>query len=1799
MRRFQRHHLLLVAVVVAGASLSSGCEEGPCDPGTEGCPCLSTESCRLDELICVQDRCVRPSDVCDGDQCAPSEPKCFSSCRGDVVTASGDVLRCSDDGLIEGCLGDNVCDRGACVPGRVAASVSALRPGECRDDTECAAHQACIRGRCFSNCETNDECASGRVCHRRVCRAECSDEEACEEAGYACNLDGVCLPIVPPDAPAEGRQDGTLEVDVDRLAFTGAVPQAEVVIRNRTSSVQTVSVRKVEERVLDDDGRAVVRRVDEGEAPLAWVALGTDRPLRVQEISVSVPAGGESTVIVSEARNPDLPRWTGLLTVGNEELGNTRVALSYSEGVGGRWTGKVYYFGNFEDGRQPTNPDVPLDLWRRDRSDVGVLERIPNAFIQAWGRFRNGLFSRAEMDALLQATLTESWRFDRVRELCREAGFGPSAVCAPFGGAGSESVIPYTSAANINRVPSGVVELNFVMQLGPASPSEVADTTRCGRPGLTSGTGEHCYVGRIESSQALQYPANPEIVVRFEGDPLACQSDGSAGCVTALADLYAEVLTGARYIPEPGDRGCANAPGLERVEEPWLVPGFQHRSGEEGVRAECRDRLIPFASDPAQNVSFAAANPSVDGRPRRRTVELVDGLLVDQGRMQLILRETLDGVQGVEEPLVSYAYVVLEKDDATLEPADFQGERPVDPRETFDGFLDVSCDSGLINRVTRRPGRTLETLPPIDRLSLSRAVITGATSSTAIALSDPREETIHYLCMWEEGDVVLDASGREVEVSRMRQVFNAGPEGATSCPGGSTIIYFALANDDFAESDGSPLRIDDSECNRRTDANQEEGCLETLQTWIAQNRRLRLMARDEPSFPNAPSNVTFDLAWTCVPPGFDPAVGEVAALDRAECTDNRFDLRQGKAFFSRDDDRVIFNPLETDIHQAFRYRTQFVSRTGTTLGFAPEICRPGTNLEPYCYDPDVVEAIVQRTDCAMAAYSFHRNSASFDRFDAETADLLRRYLQKSFSQLQFDNPRGDPILEQGFERLYAELLITLGDDAYTASFASRFDLAGQRELAFEGSRFEPNGVDISGPAGFELYKLYQAAQYYELVLDRFYRLVPLLFEDIEGPPSERFVTPATVTTYVDRVIRASAQLSNAWSEVARRYQLLNRSDLAQRVIERAYTRSYLESQIVSSLMELLAKNVSGAQVDQVVQEIDNAQRRFRVAMLQMQNRFDRLDDALNQFGFLPEYVPFVALDEDSVNGFEPMLERAFERLEVAAEFEARALESSKSFRVDEADFRNQLVELQNNYRAQLGEICGTFIGDDGQVYPAIRRFAHLSSETAGLDDPCGATRTGSLWVKSADIETAALDLQRVRTEISNVNERARIAEDSVAKQCELIREDVVRFLEFQGAVDGYQTTIDSLEYTVGVLDNTLAVFAADNKPARIATGAHLVVVGALEAAILAKQIQIRELERTYEARQIGRECDYLQAELAFTVREIHLELNTLELDALNALWNLQVETQLLVELDNERKRLLAEWEEAEQLAINAASAVADPNIRIYRNDAIINADRWFERAIRDAYRATKVFEYYSSQSYAAKQQLYLIRLIDAGQPNLRNYLADLDDAFFEFEEQFGNPDTRIEVISMKDDVFRVPSHSTDGQSRPLSMEDRARLFRERLQDPNLVDAQGFLAIPFSTTFDQLSPLTHNHKILFVEVEVFGDVGDEVARVYLRQKGTGVVRTAEGDRRFFTFQPRTAVINPVVNGFRDFGQDSDGAITGPTRSIFRSYRFRERPFVNTNWELVLNLRTEAVNEDLNLAGLDDIQLYVFYTDFTGL
>ena len=150
-------------------------------------------------------------------------------------------------------------------------------------------------------------------------------------------------------------------------------------------------------------------------------------------------------------------------------------------------------------------------------------------------------------------------------------------------------------------------------------------------------------------------------------------------------------------------------------------------------------------------------------------------------------------------------------------------------------------------------------------------------------------------------------------------------------------------------------------------------------------------------------------------------------------------------------------------------------------------------------------------------------------------------------------------------------------------------------------------------------------------------------------------------------------------------------------------------------------------------------------------------------------------------------------------------------------------------------------------------------------------------------------------------------------------------------------------------------------------------------------------------------------------------------------------------------------------------------------------------------------------------------------------------------------------------------------------------FRAALNSTSRLDENGYVVIPFATRLDELSPLTRNHKVLAVEAEIIGaDVGDTVGRVYLRQRGTGVVKDVEDEKIFYTLPARTAVVNTFFNGQRVYPSN-----------VYRNSRLRDRPLVNTRYDLVVNTRDESVNADINLSSLNDIRIYLYYSDFTQL
>lgn len=920
------------------------------------------------------------------------------------------------------------------------------------------------------------------------------------------------------------------------------------------------------------------------------------------------------------------------------------------------------------------------------------------------------------------------------------------------------------------------------------------------------------------------------------------------------------------------------------------------------------------------------------------------------------------------------------------------------------------------------------------------------------------------------------------------------------------------------------------------------------------------------------------------------------------CDDDRLDLRAGKDFFPASSTTAVFVPLRTTIESAFRYKTQFRSRTGASVGFAPEICVPNSNAVPYCYDPGAIEEARARSSCALSLYS-----KQFADLDAESRNRLKEYLTFAFGYTQ-ETSGANALVRDGFERLDAELLIMLGDEAYTRAFASRFDLAGSRMLSFQGSLFEPQGINLAGGAGNEMYNLYKAAQYYQLVLDRFYAMSPLVWQSVQGETARNFVGKETVVAYFDRLIRASTQKARAWSEVAKRYQSFNRPDLARHVTQRAYASAYLESVVLSRMILGVVAVADPADRAFITSRAELASLGYRAALLDMREVYAGIKDQPTYFGDAPDFIPFPALEPGDVNAFAKLLSAAQQSVAAAATKEQAALSSNRAFDTDAAQFQSELIRVRTSYESQLGEVCGTFVGTDGLVHPATRTYAYLDERAKLVGDPCGMVGNGRLHEAMAAIELTRVDIQAVNQRLRNVDVQTENERERASRQCKLTLDLADYRFAVDADVNNLRTLIASARATQGTLERVAqhaSTYAGltkcqvgpggtDCPSAAVAAAAYAsttipidLTLAGLDTLIISQEHKVSELQRAASRFEIAQRCEVLQTDSDITMRNLALELESLKLEALKVHYRLKLDIAQVQKLRNEASRLLAEKEELEQQTINVEAARNDPNVRIYKNDAVLLADHTFQRALQAAYRATRAFEYYTSRSYPKLAQLFLIRMVSHGDYNLETYLIELEAAYRDFQQRFGNPDTRVEIVSLRDDVLGIPR--LDASGRALTQAERTALFRAKLADASFLDARGYRVMPFSTDLTRLSPLTRNHKVLGVESELIGvDLGDSVGRLYLRQRGTGMVQSVDGEKSYYRLPERTAVLNPFFNGVRAFSAD-----------VYRSDRMRDRPLVNTHWELVINQQDEQANKDINLQSLTDVRIYVYYTDFTRL
>lgn len=1855
-----------------------------CSSDLAGCPCSDNGTCGSG-LVC------NDKQMCERDPALGTRlvDQCYTPCRSDLIDENGKRRHCSANGLMLGCIGDTTCVEGSCVP-------DGFGPRTCSHETECPDFQTCEFGQCYSTCQGNNDCGGGAVCHKHVCRMPCSaSNAACAQGNYCHLVDGVagyCMPLGPEDASLttpeyEQATYAELSAFPTHFGFDAAKLQHVARLTNDSAYTERFVIRKQrhvenpdEAGSTDLSNRDVVVHGQGNVLPWLNLGLADDVPGNVAELEITLDPGETVTLtmLADRARAPE--RWEGEIAIlpadEHVKMAPKLLFLNAKGSPEGRWAGTAYYFTSFG-----TNG---LDAWVANKNGVSV-ETVGNAFVQQWRKFLESQktgqpIAYTRFQEVLTATTTESWDWPSVKSICPPGELGDHAICYLSGV--SQGFQYYTQSPGTSPVPSGVTELPIALNLR--------------RDLLSGGEGFQQLIGRIDSDSSLHYPGNPQIRVAFSEDPSACPNQGisdKSTCAVPMQEMASTVIISGRTGLQNATDTCgsaANGRTFVKAEYPWLVPGFLRATRYDSdlqahLKYECRGEKYPYGpgetcvggncrpvqsggmtSEEAElNALLSQANPVADGLQRVRRLELVDGALIDGNKMMVIFKETLESFMGEEGgagvDFEVYGFMLLTRTPTTVPASEYAGVdlENAAPVQMQEASLTYQCSDEFVRMVD--DNASFDALSAAQIRDLASIMLDGRVESadiTSMRLADngwnsasqnTNGEKTHYLCKYqvvEPGDL-SDAGTRKIY-----GVFNQGfYEEDAYCPEDAEVTFFTLQNVN-------------NEDVRSLACQKDRSCHNLYDQWVSGARKHQKFGSQTVEIGNV---LRTNPYWECQ----DNQV--------LECSENRFELRENKYFYEQSETLLFMKPIDNEIAEAFRFRTQFLSRDNTALGFAPDICAPNVTTTPFCYDPAKIEEIRDRVDCLMSIYTRKRDDLG-PLESGSLTETVRNYLRKNFSEEIHYHINGNPnspscepgterpwcdsVSRMGFERLYAELLIMLGDEAYTEAFASRFDLAQSRGRIFYGQKFEGNalGINLSGGVGSEMYNLYQAVQYHQMVLDRFYALSKgihySLTQDLGGSTSrqqESFVTPKMVTLYFDRLIKSSTQKARAYNEISKHYVKLNRPELARRVIERGYVSAYLESIIFSRLMDSFGNVTRPEDLPQIAQVLARSQTSYKVALLDMRTAHREISDDRTLFGFAPDYIPFPVLGSGDANAFERALGIASQRAQVAAAKEVLALNSQQSKKTNMAEFQTELYAISSNYEGELQELCGSVQGSDGVLYPAIPKYVEFFKDAGVLgaldkenenmrfmrqliyQDPCGRFGTGRYFQAQHAVSTAEMEYQIERQKWKNILTAIDLANERVKAFCELpvdftaseeftklndkIGSLAQKIAETEDEIDSIDrrrdATLDSIGAAADCVNAIASASAELTGAARIAAGvacaANTVATIAAHASTLpmieSKKKSLRrdteilggyeeEMEVLMRQWEHDLECDVAKIDLNETLGNLIAETLTQKIEIQKAILNLEMARAEVHGIYSRVQRLQAEFEETENLAINLAAAANDPNVRIYKNDAVITADRTFQSTLEATYKATKVFEYYTGQSYAALDKLFLVRTVTFGDYNLEGYLAELEDAYIQFQEANGVPDTRVMIVSVRDDIFQTLLYDQNGMASSQKVRDED--FRSLLTDPSRLNEQGYITIPFATTLTQTSPLTHNHKITKMQAEfVYAGETDALARLYVRQKGTGIVRTVDGERNLYRFPERTAVINPFYNGrVRQMSEDSIRS-DELDQDIYKTLRFRDLPLVNTSWEMVLNLRNEQVNLDIAPENLKDIRLYVYYTDFTNL
>lgn len=243
---------------------------------------------------------------------------------------------------------------------------------------------------------------------------------------------------------------------------------------------------------------------------------------------------------------------------------------------------------------------------------------------QPWQYFQQGLLSAAQLQDALETIRTGTWQESALQQSCREQ-FSAQSLCYRSGG----RLERLSADSSRWPVPSVFAEHPIALYLKQDSENEQQ------------------WQGRVDSQRTPHLPGFPVAALRFQTHP-------ASSARVFLSDASINSVLGGRYALS-ASRENAQLPChgsfIQRV-----VPWFPHNTRESvadtkiqaswSTRKECYQRNLPMSAEQYgedtlnPNVVINQANPLSNGQMLLRTIQVYDGVLLNDRTLLMFFRET-------------------------------------------------------------------------------------------------------------------------------------------------------------------------------------------------------------------------------------------------------------------------------------------------------------------------------------------------------------------------------------------------------------------------------------------------------------------------------------------------------------------------------------------------------------------------------------------------------------------------------------------------------------------------------------------------------------------------------------------------------------------------------------------------------------------------------------------------------------------------------------------------------------------------------------------------------------------------------------------------------------------------------------------------------------------------------------------------------------------------------------------------------------------------------------------------------